>query len=141
MEQQAWPGEWLRGLLPAWALAVLASAPAHGYAVMQTLTGAGITGLRGGALYPVLNRLEQDGLVAATWLEGEGGPGRKVYRLTDAGRAELDALAGSWDAFAATTAALLCTTASASRSPTTAVAHSRKTEPSAPAGSAPAVDR
>ena len=112
MEQEAWPGEWLRGLLPVWALAVLAIAPAHGYAVTQALTRAGITGLRGGALYPVLNRLEQDGLVAATWQEGEGGPGRKVYRLTDAGRAKLDALAGPWDDFAATTAALLRTAAS-----------------------------
>lgn len=138
MGQEAWPGEWLRGVLPTCALAVLAAAPAHGYAVTQALTRAGITGLRGGALYPVLTRLEQDGLVAATWQEGEGGPGRKVYRLTDAGRAQLDTLSGSWDAFAATTAALLHTATSAADLP---AADPRPTDRTTPTGSPPAGDR
>ena len=79
-------GEWQRGVLATCALAVLADGEAHGYAIAQRLQAAGIGPVRGGALYPVLNRLEQDGLLVSTWQEGAGGPGRKVFRLTASGR-------------------------------------------------------
>ena len=40
-------------------------------------------------LYPLLTRHEGEGLLEATWRAGEGGPGRKYFELTGAGRAEL----------------------------------------------------
>lgn len=44
------------------------------------------TGLRGGTVYPILRRLEDEGLVASTWEAAsigrrEGRPSRKYYRL------------------------------------------------------------
>ncbi|MFI1395886.1 PadR family transcriptional regulator [Streptomyces sp. NPDC020681] len=90
---------WLRGVLPLALAAVLAEGDQHGYALVQELTARGFGAIRGGALYPVLGRLETEGVVEARWEPGEGGPGRKVYRLTDAGRARLREEATSWKQF------------------------------------------
>lgn len=55
----------------------------HGYELSQ------ITGLKSGTLYPLLIRLEEQGLLASKWQETErpGGPPRHVYRLTASGSA------------------------------------------------------
>ncbi|MEJ8660986.1 MULTISPECIES: PadR family transcriptional regulator [Streptomyces] len=90
---------WLRGVLPLALAAVLAEGDRHGYALVQELASRGFGTIRGGALYPVLGRLETDGVVEARWEPGEGGPGRKVYRLTDTGRARLREEATSWKQF------------------------------------------
>ncbi|WNO74285.1 PadR family transcriptional regulator [Streptomyces sp. AM8-1-1] len=90
---------WLRGALPLALAAVLADGDRHGYALVQELAARGFGTIRGGALYPVLGRLETDGVVEARWEPGEGGPGRKVYRLTDAGRDRLREETTSWKQF------------------------------------------
>ncbi|MCZ7456133.1 PadR family transcriptional regulator [Streptomyces sp. WMMC940] len=92
------PG-WLRGVLPLALAAVLAEGDRHGYALVQELTVRGFGTVRGGALYPVLGRLESEGVVEARWEPGEGGPGRKVYRLTDVGRARLREETSGWKQF------------------------------------------
>lgn len=107
MTANDWPPEWQRGVLATSALAVLAEGGAHGYAVAQRLQAAGIGAVKGGTLYPVLNRLEEEGAVTSAWQEGEGGPGRKVFTLTDAGRARLATLRDGWQPFAAAMTALL----------------------------------
>lgn len=99
--------EWQRGLLTTCALAVLAQGSAHGYAVAQRLQGAGIGPVKGGALYPVLNRLEDEGAVTSVWREGEGGPGRKVFEMTPVGRERLAQMQGDWRPFADAVAELL----------------------------------
>jgi DNA-binding PadR family transcriptional regulator len=47
-------------------------------------------------LYPVLHRLERQGLVAAKWASSEIGRRRKYYRLTKQGRTALDAERKRW---------------------------------------------
>ena len=78
-----------RGLLGVCVLAVLAHQEAHGYAVAVRLGEIGLARVRAGAVYPVLTRLEEEGALQARWTEGQGGPGRKVYRATAAGRERL----------------------------------------------------
>lgn len=107
MSENEVPPEWQRGVLSTAALAVLADGSTHGYAVAQRLQAAGIGPVKGGALYPVLNRLEEDGAVTSAWQEGAGGPGRKVFTLTDEGRARLAALREGWQPFAAAMTTLL----------------------------------
>ena len=87
-----------RGALGTWVLAVVAEAESHGYAVAVRLRELGLTEVRPGAVYPVLGRLEEEGSVSATWAEGDGGPGRKVYRATPAGRQRLARLLEQWRA-------------------------------------------
>ena len=55
--------------------------------------------IKGGTLYPLLARLETRELVTIEWRTGEGGPGRKYFRLTDAGRAELADARTAWSTF------------------------------------------
>ena len=100
---EAWPAQWLRGPLPMCVLRVLADSPAHGYAIARELEALGLGTIGGGTLYPVLNRLQRDGLLTAQWVAGEGGPGRKMYELTPDGAAELSELATKWRRFAEVT--------------------------------------
>jgi PadR family transcriptional regulator PadR len=81
--------------------AVLADADLHGYALVQRLAELGLGTVRGGALYPVLGRMEAAGLVEAEWVAGQGGPGRKTYRLTPEGRERLDEEIEHWRDFSA----------------------------------------
>jgi PadR family transcriptional regulator, regulatory protein PadR len=100
---ESWPSEWLRGVLTMGVMRSLASGPTYGYAIASVLEQAGFGVVRGGTLYPLLARIEEAGYVTASWHPGDGGPGRKYFALTDAGRAELAALAADWARFAAIT--------------------------------------
>ena len=100
-------GRWLRGLLEACVLAVLQPAPAYGYEIATKFEEAGLARPKGGTLYPILARLESEGLVEPTWVQGESGPSRKYYRLTPSGFANADAIAPEWDLFASRVSRLL----------------------------------
>ena len=67
-------------------LLALADAPRHGYDIATFLKerSQGFFTISFGALYPILHKLEKDGLVSGTWVER-----RKTYELTKAGRAAL----------------------------------------------------
>lgn len=86
----------MRAALELAILGSLTGGPLHGYAVAQSLQQRGFGLLRGGSLYPVLARLETDGHVRASWVEGSGGPGRKDYTLTTLGRAHLAESLAAW---------------------------------------------
>ena len=102
-----WPPDWLRGVLGVCVLRVLADGPTYGYAISLRLEQEGIGAVKGGTLYPLLSRYEAAGLVEAQWRAGEGGPGRKYYELTVAGRRELETEAARWARFADLTRALV----------------------------------
>ncbi|MEV7597404.1 PadR family transcriptional regulator [Kitasatospora sp. NPDC089797] len=76
------------GRLRLYLLKLLDESPRHGYEVIRLLEERfqGLYAPSAGTVYPRLAKLEQEGLVSHS-TEG----GRKVYRLTDAGRAELEA--------------------------------------------------
>ena len=94
-----WPTEWLRGALQVCVLHVIAAGPTYGYAIASALADAGLGPIKGGTLYPLLARLEEAGLVTVDWRAGDGGPGRKFYALTDAGRAEHQRQTVHWQDF------------------------------------------
>ncbi len=98
--QDGWPTEWLRGAIGVCVLHVIADGPTYGYAIASALAEAGLGTIKGGTLYPLLGRLEEAGLVAVEWRAGDGGPGRKFYALTAAGREEHALQAERWRAFA-----------------------------------------
>ncbi len=107
MQEHQWPGEWLRGVLSLCVLSVVAEHETYGYAVAQRLQEAGLGVVKGGTLYPVLARLEQDGLLVSSWREGDGGPGRKFFAVTAAGRVALVERARDWTTFAERAVGLL----------------------------------
>ncbi|HKU57376.1 MAG TPA: helix-turn-helix transcriptional regulator [Gaiellaceae bacterium] len=81
-------------------LAVVATAPAHGYAVIEELRrrSAGTFDLPEGTVYPALHRLEAEGLLASTWASASGRK-RRVYRLTRRGRSALEQRRREWTDF------------------------------------------
>lgn len=107
MIETPWPGEWLRGVLGVCVLRVLDAGPTYGYAIASSLEAAGLGVIKGGTLYPLLGRLEEAGHVTVEWRPGEGGPGRKYFSLTAAGRAELAERAHAWTEFAGITSRLV----------------------------------
>lgn len=107
MTDVGWPSEWLRGVLPLCVVAIVVDGETHGYAIAQRLEEEGIPNVKGGTLYPLLGRLEQDGLVTTRWTLGPSGPGRKLYSVTPAGRTWFNNNSRSWQQFSALTIDLL----------------------------------
>ena len=86
-------GHWVGGRIPkgnvrGLLLAALLDGPAHGYELMRRLEGqaGGQWRPSPGSVYPLLQLLEDEGLV-----HGHDSGGRKVYELTERGRAQADA--------------------------------------------------
>ena len=77
----------------------------YGYSLRQALAARGMA-IEEGTLYPLLRRLEGQGVLDSEW-RIEDGPPRRYYRLNDAGEALLAELTATWNALAATMAGLL----------------------------------
>ncbi|CAA9309751.1 MAG: Transcriptional regulator, PadR family [uncultured Friedmanniella sp.] len=113
MDENIWPSGWTRAALELCVLACVAElGTTHGYQVARRLAERGLGEVKGGTLYPVLTRLEEQGLTTTRWVEGHGGPGRKLVHVSDAGRAALDERRAQWTRWTARVADLLATTAS-----------------------------
>jgi PadR family transcriptional regulator PadR len=87
----------LRGVLDLCLLAVMEDGPAYGYEMTKRLRARGLSIVGEGSIYPLLGRLEREGLVETYRAASDGGgPPRKYYRASDAGRAALAAGVAEW---------------------------------------------
>ena len=79
-------------------LAILSAGESYGYAIIKRVAelSGGELQWTDGMLYPVLHRLERNGLVKAVWGQSESGRQRKYYRLTDGGEEELASQRRQW---------------------------------------------
>lgn len=86
--------DYLPGMLRVLLLSELSRGEGYGYGLARSLelAGEGALSVRPESLYPVLHRLEQDGLIGARWDRAENGRPRRVYRLTPKGRKHWDRL-------------------------------------------------
>ena len=100
--------ESLKGHLDALVLAVLREGPAHGYAVIEQLKerSDGAFDLPEGTVYPVLHRLEAEGLLSSAW-STVSGRRRRVYKLTRRGRSAFESQRSDWMRFASAVEAVL----------------------------------
>src|SRR5918911_1541762 len=90
------PGAWSpRDILIPYVLLAVSLQRAHGYLIEEYLRSVGFFHLEMSTLYRTLRQLERDGLLHSRWEPGPTGPARRVYSLTDAGRAWLDAWASA----------------------------------------------
>ncbi len=81
-------------------LAILRRGPTYGYAIIQEVRSLSADAIQWseGMLYPVLHRLEEDGLIEGFDREGPTGRARRYYRLRAPGARELERLKGHWEA-------------------------------------------
>ena len=88
-----------KGVLDMIVLKLLASEAKYGYQIIQEMKerSGEIFLLKDGTLYPILYRLEDDGLVESRWSGAEGKQmARKYYAITDAGRQALQEIEAVW---------------------------------------------
>ena len=97
----------LKGVLPMLALAALAREETYGYELVTVLRAAGLEDLSTGTLYPVLSRLERDGLVVSRLVASASGPARKYYRPSAAGLEALATRRTAWTDLVRTAARVL----------------------------------
>ena len=86
----------LRGVLDLCLLAVMGDGPAYGYEMTKRLGERGLSIVGEGSIYPLLGRLEREGLVATHRAASEGGPPRKYYRASSTGRRALAEGVRAW---------------------------------------------
>jgi transcriptional regulator len=98
-----------QGTLDLLILKIVGLGPVHGYAIAQRLqqVSRDVVQVPQGSLYPALHRLENRGLLSASWRETETGREAKFYRLTRKGRTTLEAEAASWQRLAQAVALIL----------------------------------
>ena len=94
-----------KGALDLCVLALLSRGESYGYEIASTLASS--VGMGEGTIYPLMRRMQNDGLVATRLVESTSGPSRKYYRLTPMGHDALKAHRRDWQAFVAAVDQLL----------------------------------
>ena len=92
----------LQGTLDLLILRTLAAGSHHGHAIAKHIqrTSEDLLQIETGSLYPALHRLEAKGWIAAAWALADKGKRARYYRLTPAGRRQLESEQTKWQAFA-----------------------------------------
>jgi PadR family transcriptional regulator, regulatory protein PadR len=92
------PSDLIQGTLDLLILKTLALEPMHGWAIAKRIQQVSreVLQVTQGALYPALHRLEQQGWLRAEWHASETGREAKFYRLTKAGRVQLEKELEQW---------------------------------------------
>jgi PadR family transcriptional regulator PadR len=88
MSLDDWQEQLRRGSLELAVLLAVAPAPRYGLEIIRHLEFADLV-VAEGTVYPLLARLEREGLLQAKWVDGEGPRPRKYYQLTAAGRSRM----------------------------------------------------
>src|SRR5438552_12583293 len=94
-----------KGALELCVLALLARRESYAYEIASTLAAA--VGMGEGTIYPLMRRMQDDGLVETRLVESNSGPPRKYYRLTPSGRAAFTTQKREWRSFAEAVTQLL----------------------------------
>jgi PadR family transcriptional regulator PadR len=88
-----------KGVLDLCVLALLSGADSYAYEIASRLAEA--IDMGEGTIYPLMRRMQTEGLVETYLVESPSGPPRKYYRLTDKGRTSFEAQKTAWRSFAA----------------------------------------
>ena len=94
--------EILQGTLDMLILKTLRWGPIHGHGIAHAIerTSEDVLKIEHGSLYPALQRLLQEGWIAAEWGTSENNRRARFYRLTRAGKKQLIAERSKWERFA-----------------------------------------
>lgn len=87
----------LKGIMDGCVLAVIEKEPVYGYELSKKLQDVGLVDVSEGTIYPVLLRLQKNGLIRGEMRPSDLGPNRKYYFLTEEGKAALEEVAQEWE--------------------------------------------
>jgi len=94
-----------KGVLGLCVLAVLSRGDSYAYEIASRLSQA--IGMGEGTIYPLMRRMQSEGLVETYLVESSAGPSRKYYRLTQAGQDALTIQRADWRDFSDAVNAIL----------------------------------
>src|SRR5271167_3511240 len=94
-----------KGALDLCVLALLSRGDGYAYDIASRLARA--IDMGEGTIYPLMRRMQTDGLVETYLVESSAGPPRKYYRLTDKGRASFASQKAAWRNFASAVDSIL----------------------------------
>jgi PadR family transcriptional regulator PadR len=86
-----------KGALELCVLALLSKHDSYAYEIAAQLADA--IGMGEGTIYPLMRRLQSDGLVETYLVESNSGPPRKYYRLSEAGKKNFTSQQAAWKSF------------------------------------------
>lgn len=86
----------LKGILDGCVLAVISKESVYGYELSKKLQAVGLADVSEGTIYPVLLRLQKNGLIHGEIRPSESGPNRKYYSLTANGTVALEVISLEW---------------------------------------------
>ncbi|MBD0369947.1 MAG: PadR family transcriptional regulator [Pyrinomonadaceae bacterium] len=100
---------WKQGTLELLILRLLRSGQLNGWDIMQRiqLISGEVLSITPGALYPALHRLEERGVITSVWGESANNRRAKFYKLTAAGRKQLESERQTWEQFSGAIEAIL----------------------------------
>lgn len=108
-----------KGVLGLCVLALLSRGDSYAYEIASRLADA--IGMGEGTIYPLMRRMQADGLVETYLVESSAGPSRKYYRLTQAGQDALTIQRADWNEFSSAVNAILAEPPAAAPAPDTEV--------------------
>ncbi|SFS63500.1 PadR family transcriptional regulator [Marininema halotolerans] len=88
----------LKGIMEGCILEMINQKERYGYELSQKLSQHGFPHISEGSIYPLLLRMQKEGLIEGSLIPSQSGPRRKYYRLTQKGEKTLAEFTHQWDA-------------------------------------------
>jgi PadR family transcriptional regulator PadR len=89
----------LHGVLDMCLLSIIDEEASYGYEMVSKLRERGLDLASEGSIYPLLSRLQKQGMIDGYLVQSSEGPARKYYRMSPDGRATLDQWREEWREF------------------------------------------
>jgi PadR family transcriptional regulator, regulatory protein PadR len=93
-----WVSEMRRGILELCLLEMLRGGESYGYQIVQRLGTIEVLSVNESTVYPILSRLQRDGYLRVRLGPSPGGPPRRYFSLTAAGRQYAVDMGAYWEA-------------------------------------------
>ena len=89
----------LHGVLDMCLMSIISEEASYGYEMVRKLRNRGLDLASEGSIYPLLSRLQRQGMIEGYLVQSSEGPARKYYRMTDQGRGALGRWENDWSGF------------------------------------------
>jgi len=96
---QSHSSQLLHGVLDMCLLSLIEEEASYGYEMVSKLRDRGLDLASEGSIYPLLSRLQKQGVIEGYLVQSPAGPARKYYRMSDKGREVLEQWRTEWREF------------------------------------------
>lgn len=89
----------LHGVLDMCLMSIIDEEASYGYEMVKKLRDRGLDLASEGSIYPLLSRLQKQGMIESYLVQSSEGPARKYYRMSNRGRTSLEQWRNDWTGF------------------------------------------